>query len=619
MPQAHCISPDLRRQVPYSNSSTLNSVVKPLQPKPTSFAEKQFEDIWLNQKTVGYIRGDYATDSGKVAWSTAEREYEDKKYYFTLTSKELWREWRDPNRCIGKRFGYLTNYLVLDVDRDSPYHHLNDGGEAIKKLFEALEPIGMTRCISIQSSYSEGLHFYFPFTKPAKSWVAAELFKNTLEAAGFEFEGGKLESFPNVKSDNKAQYNGHRLPLQRGSYILDGWLDPLPANVQNPKGFVDCWDWALEGQDFDTFIQLLDELEFGKKPEKTINGKFNLDDRLQWTGKGQSNENWGAITAYLIEVEGLRDPVAIEKKAWEWALSHGYEEYASYNEKRDKNHIRRWIKSRLTKKEFGFTFNGGGNINPNQDRADDCTDRLKTILSHLDTAFSSINQLFQWVCSESKRLFGIGISKASFLSRKSFWNHLLFKADSNESSTDTNSAQLDASLLVEEDKNGTHSWINGNSPNHSDIQGFEVVLAPPSDTNFNTEAVAIAEAEESNYSPDCQANKWHQCPGYDEPMRICEDLPPLPDGRVHLANAAYTKATTEHLEDLKPWNDIPEPSKSPTKPHSVSEAIRATSEQLRHVLGQACPFSGPGLWRITAEDYGKAKFKQLCDLVGGAV
>ncbi|MGG6242653.1 hypothetical protein ACQ4N7_28935 [Nodosilinea sp. AN01ver1] len=590
--------------------------------KPLTPAERAFEDIWLAYGSVGYLRGPYTTESGKVNWSTAKRVYDGKDYLFKFTSKDLWHEWRDPNRCIGKRFGKSTNYVVLDIDRPGAYHHLNDGGTAIKGIIGALEDIGLVQPVSVSSSGSDGLHIYFPLPKLVPSWVAAGLLKQTLEAAGFEIKGGQLETFPNVKSDHWSQYYGHRLPLQRGSYLLDETLYPFSSDMEL---FVQCWKFAANRQDFDTFSEALETFEFGVKPEKTHRGGFNLTDKLQWTGAGQSNENWGAVVAYLVEVEGLKDPIAIERRAWEWALSHGYSEHASYAEKRDKNHLKRWIKSRLTKGERKFTLKGAGNLNPNQARVDECTDRLKIILSHLDTAFTSANQLFQWVCSKCKDAFGIGISKKSFLSRKSFWEHLL------NDSVEATAPSLEGQPLAPTSEIGRGTQLNGNCSNQFGTQGFEVVPAPSSepesDIELATQQVAPDRISDLQFEvcfgdsvnkpePVFKRGDWVRCLDDGSALDYIGKVYKITSKRNEHGFTFYTLngklgryALAMLPQHLQPVTDRP----------TAVDRVKATSDQLQRVLGQLNPFSGDREWEVTPADIGRRQFNRLLELVGGAV
>ena len=71
---------------------------------------------------------------------------------------------------LGKRFGKLTNYLMIDIDINSPFHPRNGG---IEKILAAMESLGLCRFLLIRSSDSEGIHIYFPLAEPVSAWGIA--------------------------------------------------------------------------------------------------------------------------------------------------------------------------------------------------------------------------------------------------------------------------------------------------------------------------------------------------------------------------------------------------------------------------------------------------------------
>jgi hypothetical protein len=202
----------------------------------------------------------------------------------------------------GVRFGAQTQYCLLDIDAGSPYHPSRDPF-AIGRIAGALEPLGLVEYLVCTSSYSGGLHLYFPFANAQSSWRLANAVATLLENAGFKLVPGQLEAFPNPKPyipDSKPSlFNAHRLPLQTGSYLLNAEFQPIWSNQQT---FVQQWQFAQNRNDLDPKIlkQILKQAQrhlhqVSGKAEKFIND-LNAEIELGWTGGGQTNRLLGRIT-----------------------------------------------------------------------------------------------------------------------------------------------------------------------------------------------------------------------------------------------------------------------------------------------------------------------------------
>lgn len=164
--------------------------------------------------------------------------------------------------------------------------------------------------ITCTSSYSGGLHLYFPFPKAHSSWQLAIAVATLLEQAGFHLTPGQLEIFPNPKpyvpDTTPSLFNAHRLPLQSGSYLLNTDFQPIWSTQQT---FVERWHFAQSRNDLDTktLKQLLKQakrkvLRVSGKAEKFIQD-LNAEIESGWTGHGQTNRLLGRITmrAYIFQ------------------------------------------------------------------------------------------------------------------------------------------------------------------------------------------------------------------------------------------------------------------------------------------------------------------------------
>lgn len=216
----------------------------------------------------------------------------------------LWSMWQDAQVFIGVRFGALTRYGLIDIDIDSPYHP-NQDPTAISGIIWALESIGIYRVLIVRSSLSQGIHLYIPLETPIATYGLATALKLCCEAAGFNLSPGQLEIFPNCKAyrpGGHTNYNGHRLPLQSGSFLLDSDYQP----ISNDLGFFfSSWDIAARGNDHH---ELEVTIAANKKRPCTYTRGQNKGEKWKadceaaiatgWTAHGQTNELLGTFAQY---------------------------------------------------------------------------------------------------------------------------------------------------------------------------------------------------------------------------------------------------------------------------------------------------------------------------------
>ncbi|PSB58012.1 hypothetical protein C7B61_19550, partial [filamentous cyanobacterium CCP1] len=201
----------------------------------------------------------------------------------------------------GVRFGKQTQYCLLDIDINSPYHPRRDA-LAISRLVASLEPLGLTSYIACQSSNSGGLHLYFPFEPAQPSWKLAAAVTALLSNSGFKLNPGQLEVFPNPKpyvaGGHPTRFNAHRLPLQAGFWLLNSAFEPVWSDRLS---FVNQWQFAEAKNDL-TEIALERVLKQAKRQpyqvshraEKFLND-LNAEIEVGWTGYGQTNWLLGRI------------------------------------------------------------------------------------------------------------------------------------------------------------------------------------------------------------------------------------------------------------------------------------------------------------------------------------
>jgi hypothetical protein len=236
-----------------------------------------------------------------------------------------------------------------------------------------LEAIGLIKYVACSSSYSGGLHLYFPFEQAQSSWKLASVVAVLLETAGFILKPGQLELFPNPKPYTIDQlpslFNAHRLPMQTGSYLLNQDFEPVWSSQQQ---FVQQWQQVQSHNSIDSLVsnRLLKQIrrhsyQISGKADKFIND-LNAEIELGWTGHGQTNRLLGRITmrsyifghiltggkplsgqALVTEIvtvarslpgyqDWCRHQHEIEQRATEWARCIENSHYYPYGEGRGK-------------------------------------------------------------------------------------------------------------------------------------------------------------------------------------------------------------------------------------------------------------------------------------------
>ncbi|MFN5965649.1 MAG: hypothetical protein ACK46E_11075, partial [Pseudanabaena sp.] len=103
--------------------------------------------------------------------------------------------------------------------------------------------------------------------------------------------GGTLETFPSLKAYSdvtKTLFNGHRLPLQEGSYLLDSNYEPYSQSIES---FLIAWKNAAASQDMKVLNKAIataprPKTFKSKETGKGVEWRSNLESRIEtgWTG-----------------------------------------------------------------------------------------------------------------------------------------------------------------------------------------------------------------------------------------------------------------------------------------------------------------------------------------------
>lgn len=252
-----------------------------------------------------------------------------------LDLRTLWRNYEDPDELIGLRFGNETRYCLIDIDRGSAYHPANDFS-GYKDVLAALENIGLCRPSVVRSSDSDGIHVYYFLPELLSSFNLACAVKFALEDTGLQLRDGQLESFPNVKAYDSI-YNGCRLPLQAGSYLLDDDAQPLTNN--DLTHFLNAADVAATHQDIKALKKALIVARKRFKSRRTPNPSTNVQ-RIKreiqeliaegWTGRGQTNDLLIKIANDAVFWLGLHGEALIDHIEATAIAAPGYKEHCRH-------------------------------------------------------------------------------------------------------------------------------------------------------------------------------------------------------------------------------------------------------------------------------------------------
>jgi len=243
-----------------------------------------------------------------ASWRTLPR--------YALRHRELWQMWQDPESIVGVRFGSHTRYALIDLDRSGLYHPHTDPN-AIARLRQSLEEIGIVRSFLTRSSSSEGIHLWIPLPEAVATFGLAAALRMCLESQGFELKAGTLETFPNCKAYAPAgqftQYQPHRLPLQpqTGAQLLDDQMQPILGGLER---FFQFWDCCAAAQDIEQLRGSIKRAQvkynqraFRRRSTGSETWKKALESEIAegWTGWGQTNDLLHSIATYGVVFEAL--------------------------------------------------------------------------------------------------------------------------------------------------------------------------------------------------------------------------------------------------------------------------------------------------------------------------
>lgn len=314
-----------------------------------------------------------------------------------LNAQTLYDRWKRNDQIIGVRFatkrGGKTYYFALDIDCRSPYHPLNDE-TAFSGLIGALELIGLCRYICVRSSESGGIHLYFPLPDSVLCTKLSLAVHRTLEQNGFMIAKGKLELFPNLRSSPHVGYQGLRLPLQTGSYVLGDDWQPLHNDLER---LIVTWQKVSSCQDMELLGKAIaHHIAKAKHTSKdTEEWKTRLETTIRegWTDYGQTDRIVKELCQYARVFVGCGWD-EVERWVLKTVLSlPGYRQYCRHQPKIRKR-VGDWVRTnRKSKKYYPIGSKQKGRVKTapnNEEKSVDARQRIEQAIA------SILNELGAW-------------------------------------------------------------------------------------------------------------------------------------------------------------------------------------------------------------------------------
>jgi len=453
-------------------------------PKFQSIQEATDSFLALFPHRYDYLWADHPQPTERPEWKTESRH--------PLSDRLI----QQGSYLYGVRFGPTTRYILLDIDKGSIYHPSRDRF-AWKRLLAALESLGLVQAVLCTSSYSEGMHLYIPFQEEQKTWEIALAIKTLLENTGFKLTPGQLEVFPNCKAYNPhgapELYNGHRLPMQAGSYLLNADLQMIWGDQTT---FVRQWQFAQRRNTIKKSILTRTikaarrkQYQISHKADKFLND-LNTEIEQGWTGKGQTNRLLGRITmrSYIFaHVENGGDPLEGEALVQDIvAIARslpGYADWCQHQHEIEKR-ARDWVKAVETSRYFPYSTqktaasSAVNKTNPierswNQRQKLDARERIRQALADL----LEKNTLPAGAKARMLALARYHISGTTLYKHPDLWHPFYFQPEDNAASHEGSSEDCLVRASSEENPSNLlgETGCNSSADGHSNpVEGTEL-------------------------------------------------------------------------------------------------------------------------------------------------
>jgi hypothetical protein len=382
-------------------------------------------------------------------WISRQNENWTTHREYPVNDSKLWELHQQEDIIVGLRFAKQTSYVMIDIDKRSVYHPGFSSGNELEGIYASLESIGLVAHFLCQSSDSGGLHLYVPFPYPMPTFKVASTVRSRLEKDGFLVKAGQLEIFPNTKAYVKpgagkiSDYNGHRLPLQTGGYLLEDDLNKVSDRIED---WCDWMDWAAERQDMEAFVEAMENTKWkgtyqreDQQSRKAQEWQEDLESRIKmgWTYFGQTNEILQSLQVYGKVFQKLSGEKLIGWMVETAKSMPGFTEWCRHQQNIF-NRCRDWVQccesrdyyipyraypERSTSHSESFET---VKVNKNDIKASDAKNRVVEAINALSQkVFKTTRELFLWIQDKTEELFGVKVSNKTLYNHRDLWSGLV--------------------------------------------------------------------------------------------------------------------------------------------------------------------------------------------------
>lgn len=249
-----------------------------------------------------------------------------------------------------------TMAACIDVDINSRYHPANDG-EGIEPVKNALAEIGLIEALEFQSSFSTGMHLWYPLPAATKSWELANAIDDACRAKNLEIRGGVLELSPNRKNFD-SNFKLIRAPLSVDGNAL--WLGDIGGLEESDVAILRHFFNSAANYNRFTPLQAKPAIVSGSssitRSKKSSKNKLDFYKcRLAdgFSGPGQTQEISLAALIVARMAEGVDSLQLLRQRLIELVTTApGFREYCDHQQEIETGRF--WSKSTL-KKQLQFS------------------------------------------------------------------------------------------------------------------------------------------------------------------------------------------------------------------------------------------------------------------------